>query len=786
MKSILTLALLLIVIALPAQVYVDIDATGAADGSSWADAYTDLDSALALTSPQDIWVAEGRYAPGPKDSTIQFELKAAHRIYGGFTGTEASLDERDVDSHVTILDGDSNEDDITGDYSANKSDNATHVIYIASGYDDCRLDGITVMGGAASLDDASNFSERGGGIYSLSRMTVDACIFQENQARSGGAIYIQEGHGSVIYGTQFISNVSSSQAAGVMLNDVLEPVVRSCFFNNNITSRGSLYTRYCLDAVIDSCLFTNNQPHPDNTFGPVGYFNWNSTGILLTNSSFVDMSSVNATAIYNDGSELSGLPSAQVDNCIFSNINTSGFGGAAYFWQSTYEMNGCSFVSGNSLNTAGGLYNGASEFLVSNTSFSRNAANFGAATASYNNSRGTFMNCNFEGNTAGTSGGASITGFGAQVTFEDCIFEDNEASFGGALYVQNQETAVTINKSNFIANTAARSGGAVNLSCDCPGEFTEVLFEANSADFGGAISCVSDTLGLASLSLTRSRFNFNFAQTQGGAINLGNVNADVTSSLFSNNQVDNDMGAGAAISQNSIASSGNSSSVLDITHCTFAFNLSNVGAALGQFEEDSSECKATIANSILYNPGFEDYAVEQGDVEALSLGGNLVGTATDTDIFTEENDTVGEDPEFTNASNDEYDLQLSSPAIDQGIQLLAHDIDIDGNPIIGPVDKGAFESPFGVGASSLEQLKGLTILENPTTEFIRFQLKNELAGDLLIVMRAMNGKILDRVELYKPSGSQIYTMPELHGFTGSLILSVRLGDKQSSAIVVVH
>ncbi|MGE5248762.1 MAG: hypothetical protein ACM3QS_00985, partial [Bacteroidota bacterium] len=51
----------------PVRCYVDVDATGANNGSSWTDAYRDLQSILGvppiLIQCGEVWVAEGTYKP---------------------------------------------------------------------------------------------------------------------------------------------------------------------------------------------------------------------------------------------------------------------------------------------------------------------------------------------------------------------------------------------------------------------------------------------------------------------------------------------------------------------------------------------------------------------------------------------------------------------------------------------------------------------------------------------------------------------------------------------------
>src|SRR5512139_2196219 len=65
--------------------YVDASATGANNGSSWADAYTDLQAALSAIVGGEVWVAEGIYYPGVSgERSASFYLKNSVAVYGGF------------------------------------------------------------------------------------------------------------------------------------------------------------------------------------------------------------------------------------------------------------------------------------------------------------------------------------------------------------------------------------------------------------------------------------------------------------------------------------------------------------------------------------------------------------------------------------------------------------------------------------------------------------------------------------------------------------------------------
>jgi hypothetical protein len=95
-------------------IYVDDDATGNNDGSSWTDAFNFLQDALAIAySGDEIWVAQGIYKPDqgasitPGDREATFQLKNRLTLKGGYVGFgHPNHNARDIELYETILSGD--------------------------------------------------------------------------------------------------------------------------------------------------------------------------------------------------------------------------------------------------------------------------------------------------------------------------------------------------------------------------------------------------------------------------------------------------------------------------------------------------------------------------------------------------------------------------------------------------------------------------------------------------------------------------------------------------------
>ena len=247
-------------------IYVDDGATGANNGTSWSDAYTDLRTALVHADPIfQVWVAAGTYKPTTTgDRNESFGLPNRVTVYGGFDGTETSLDERAGLFDATILSGDLAGDDGPG--FANVSDNSFHVaVGIGS------LDGFTVVGGNA--DGSHGTEPNGGGLligaWGPVHPTIANCTFRANRARHfGGAVCLYPADATVFSNCVFADNRAGDEGGAVWTSGMDEGArFERCRFVGNVSGGGGGAVRSQTWEAFLSCEFVGNRADGAASFG---------------------------------------------------------------------------------------------------------------------------------------------------------------------------------------------------------------------------------------------------------------------------------------------------------------------------------------------------------------------------------------------------------------------------------------------------------------------------------------------------------------------------------------
>lgn len=734
MKQLLTFlfCLPLLISGLSAQtIFVAADAAGSNDGSSWANAYTSLDSALvAATDGQSVWVKAGTYVPG-----TTFTVGTGISLLGGFAGTETMASQADPDANVTILSGDVAGDDDPAQLDANRADNV-RVLAITPGTAMVTIDGFTFKGGQLAAGTPIDVFS-GGGILTYSPIAVNRCVFTENVAPYGAAISLI----GAAMDMATISNVSVTNnfasARGVIYSDGASNVsISTASFEDNLAGRGAIYLVGTENVSTTGSSFRNNGSTDRSP--AIGYFT--STPGYIGNCEFIDnVSAGSGGAIYLFSGDNATRPADAndyiVENCDFTGNTAAGSGGAAFNLNVNSTFRNCQFV-GNSI--TGGSRGGAINSSVGNIKranvvdsclFQNNTADL-LGSAIYLQSQTDFdvTNSLFEGN-----GGATGNDLGAicflgnfdstSVDFRGVFNVDNTQFIGnqsggnsGAINVQNNVGNVFLNVTNstFEGNFAlqgARSGlgGAVTTLPGMISTYDNSIFRFNEGTFGGVIAALSDTISAlaprepSSLTMTNCIFEQNTAITTGGVLYSEDLSVISINNVFAANLA---TFAGALYLATDSLRSGDHQLINNTFYGNIADGDDNsVADDVFLVESDGGASSVILQNNAFTSEGFLFNFEFSGAPEMTSLGGNyyvqeiaveapfadndIMDTPDDiTAFYADADDDV--DPEgrdFTLANLDE------NPLVDMGTTGdLVPTTDLNGFNRDATPDIGAYEA----------------------------------------------------------------------------------------------
>lgn len=183
----------------------DVD-MGMNNGSSWTNAFTDLQSALPANTCNDlfdVYVSANTYKPAVSDINASFNIPSGMSIYGGFAGTEKSINQRNRalihSTNETTLSGDLLGNDNLSDFTQNRTDNSRIVVNI-SGKSNIIIDGFSIRGGFGG--------GYGGGILSNSseNIRINHCKIFDNSSNYGGGIGASDANNLLITNTYLLGN----------------------------------------------------------------------------------------------------------------------------------------------------------------------------------------------------------------------------------------------------------------------------------------------------------------------------------------------------------------------------------------------------------------------------------------------------------------------------------------------------------------------------------------------------------------------------------------------------
>jgi hypothetical protein len=283
-----TAALLIGMAAMGATFYVKPNGNDANSGASWETAKATISGALDNAARNDlIFVAQGTYF-----LTEEIYLRNGINIYGGFAGTETSLEERPpltfgetATGQSTILDAQGSENEQRRAVMGG----AFSVKTVIDGFvieNGCTTDvNMNAAGGGVYLDvncQLNNSTVRycrgqlGGGVYCRQNAVVSNCLVSNNRAlgKAGG---IACSDGSMAINCYIINNMSEVEAGGAYAgrDAVVAPGKGSAFIgcliaNNTAVSGGGVY---CSIAGIINCTIVNNHATGDGG-GLLAYMNY--------------------------------------------------------------------------------------------------------------------------------------------------------------------------------------------------------------------------------------------------------------------------------------------------------------------------------------------------------------------------------------------------------------------------------------------------------------------------------------------------------------------------------
>ena len=245
-------------------VYVDKKAAGGLHyGTSWSDAFTDIQSGVnAAVSGDEVWVAEGSYTA---TSNPVVTMKNNVTLYGSFVGTETAVMQRDLYQYSTTIDGEGVRRCVTA------ADATLDGFVMANGY--------ATQGGALYMKTLSSVrivnsslvfshASEGAGVYAQDcSASFEFCTFYGNSATNGAGMFNTQYTISSIDSCSFLNNTASGRGGGIYSSGSSQFVVNTVFQDNSATAQGgAVYGTASSGPMMTNCTLTENTSASGGSF----------------------------------------------------------------------------------------------------------------------------------------------------------------------------------------------------------------------------------------------------------------------------------------------------------------------------------------------------------------------------------------------------------------------------------------------------------------------------------------------------------------------------------------
>ena len=395
------------------------------------------------------------------------------------------------------------------------------------------IDWVASSGYIIESEFIDNCADNGGGVYfggKSHESRIESCNFTNNQAKyNGGAI---DCNASKMYLTNTLFDGNVAQFGAALCREIHAKEgsgENNTFINNHaIVAGAALAWMGSVGINITNYTFINNSA---DVAGGAIYVSIDSHNCSVVDCNFEDNYVTNKTKDWKgrfnwvawDDSNMY-YRSEVTDDSSKARTADMNYDGTIFYYQTPEQLDAA-------LGTGGAMTIFGDNATIKNSNFTGGSARLGGGIYVGADSGSTqITNSIFKSNVAWERGGA-VNLYASGVHIDQGQFYDNLAINGSALYVGGVGTQNKVHESIFSGNNATSYGGGIYWVA-YEGEIRDSEFISNSAEYGGGIYLNGKS---ANTNITNTKFKFNNAVKNGGAIDCNATQMNLTNTLFESN-----------------------------------------------------------------------------------------------------------------------------------------------------------------------------------------------------------------------------------------------------------